>query len=102
MWHSSNNSHDKKTGIPMSRTRTEGKSKPGRSRTERLASPACAACEALERRLVMSLTIVPTFDPTIINDPQAATIEASIDATISRVEADISNNITVSIDFQEM
>ncbi len=48
-----------------------------------------------------NLDIVPTFDSTITSDPNVATIEAGIDATIARVESDISNNVTVNITFQE-
>jgi len=47
------------------------------------------------------LTIDPTFDSSITTDPNAATIESSIDAAISRIEGDISNNVTVDITFQE-
>ncbi len=49
-----------------------------------------------------NLVIDPTFDSTITSDSNAATIEAAINSTISRVEADISNNVTVSIYFDEM
>src|SRR5579871_2511217 len=48
------------------------------------------------------LVITPTFDSTITGDPQAATIEAGINAAISRVEAAIANPITVKITFGEM
>lgn len=48
------------------------------------------------------LIINPTFDSSITSDPNAATIEASINAAIGRVQNVITNNITVSIDFQEM
>jgi hypothetical protein len=47
------------------------------------------------------LTITPTWDTTITSDPNAGTIEAGIEATISRVEADIANNVTVKIKFEE-
>ncbi len=47
------------------------------------------------------LDIVPTFGSTITSDPNAATIEAAINATIARVESDISNNVAVDITFQE-
>jgi hypothetical protein len=45
--------------------------------------------------------IVPTFDSTITSDPNAALIEAGINATIARVEAAVATPITVSIAFQE-
>jgi hypothetical protein len=48
------------------------------------------------------LTITPTFDATIINDPNAATIEASINQVIAVYAAEFTNNITVNIKFQEM
>ena len=60
-----------------------------------------AGCGALAQDPV---TIVPTWDSTITSDPNAATIEASIQATITRVEADITapNPDTVNITFAEM
>jgi hypothetical protein len=48
-----------------------------------------------------NLVIDPTFDSTITSDPNAATIEASINATIARIESDIANSTTVTITFQE-
>jgi len=48
------------------------------------------------------LVIVPTFDSTITSDPNAATIESAINATISRIESDIATSDTVKITFQEM
>ena len=48
-----------------------------------------------------NLTIVPTFDSTITSDPNAATIEATINTAISSVESYIANPVTVSIDFEE-
>jgi PEP-CTERM motif len=51
-----------------------------------------------------TLTIDPTFDTSITSLPDATGIEGAISAAIATVEADISspNNITVSIDFQNM
>jgi len=49
-----------------------------------------------------NITINPTFDSSITNDPNAATIEAGIDQAISRFESSIENPISVSIDFQEV
>ena len=49
-----------------------------------------------------NLVITPTFDSTITSDPNAATIEAAINSTIARVEADISNNVTDTITFSEV
>ncbi len=52
--------------------------------------------------MARALVIDATFDSSITSDANAATIEAAIEATILRAEADISNPITVSIDFTEM
>jgi autotransporter-associated beta strand protein len=57
---------------------------------------------ALAAQVRANLVIDPTFDSTIISDPNAATIEAAINSAISRVEADISNNVTVDIYYKEM
>ena len=48
------------------------------------------------------LTIVPTFDSSITSDPQAAMIEATINAAIAVYQSDFSNPITVTITFSEM
>lgn len=48
------------------------------------------------------LVIDPTFESSITNDPNASTIEASINAAISNIEADIANPVTVQIDFGEV
>jgi hypothetical protein len=48
------------------------------------------------------LTIIPTFDSSITSLPGAAAIEGAINAAINVLEADISNPITVKIDFQNM
>jgi len=52
--------------------------------------------------LVNGLTIIPIWDSSIVNDPQAATIEATINSAIAVYESDFSDPITVSIKFQEM
>lgn len=49
-----------------------------------------------------NLIITPTFDSSIQNDPNAASIEAAINAAISNYEADFINPINVAIDFGEM
>ncbi len=49
-----------------------------------------------------NLTIVPNFDSTIMNDPNAATIEATINTAISNIESYIANPVTVNITFSEM
>jgi hypothetical protein len=48
-----------------------------------------------------ALTIVPTFDATITSDPQAAIIEATINAAIAVYEANFTDPITVAILFSE-
>src|ERR1035438_2895701 len=49
-----------------------------------------------------ALTIIPTFASSITADPQAAAIEATINSAIAVYEADFSDPITVSFDFQEV
>ena len=48
------------------------------------------------------LLIVPTFDTTITSDPNAATIEATINNVIGEYEAVFTDPITIYITFQEM
>lgn len=48
------------------------------------------------------LAIIPIFDTTITSDPQAALIEATINSAIAVYQSDFSDQITVSIKFQEM
>ncbi len=48
------------------------------------------------------LTIIPVFDSTITSDPQAATIEATIEAALAVYQNDFSDPITISITFKEM
>jgi hypothetical protein len=48
-----------------------------------------------------NLIIVPTFDPSITSDPNAAVIESAVQSVISTFETDIANNITVDIYFEE-
>jgi len=48
-----------------------------------------------------NLTIVPTFASNITSDPNAAAIEASINADIATMDSYIANNTTVNITFQE-
>jgi hypothetical protein len=57
-----------------------------------------SACASLANA---QLVIVPTFASNITSDPNAISIESSIDSAISRIEGDIANNITVHITFQE-
>ena len=66
-----------------------------------ILAPLSAALTLSVPTVRANLDIVPTFDSTITSDPNAATIEAGIYATIARVESDISNNTTVNITFQE-
>ncbi|MBW8864448.1 MAG: NF038122 family metalloprotease, partial [Verrucomicrobia bacterium] len=48
------------------------------------------------------LVIIPTFDSTITSDPQAITIENTINAAIAVYEADFSDPVTVHITFKKM
>jgi hypothetical protein len=48
------------------------------------------------------LTIVPNFDSTITSDPQAATIEATINAAIAAYQSSFSDPVTVNITFHKM
>ena len=49
-----------------------------------------------------NVTINPIYDTTIVSDPNAATIESSIQTSINNLEADLSNNVTIDITFKEM
>ena len=69
----------------------------GRRRLPLLAALAVLAVGPRAR----ALTITPTFDSTITGDPQAATIEATINSAIAVYEATYSDPITVKITFQE-
>src|SRR6266850_288797 len=51
--------------------------------------------------LVTHLTITPTFDSSITSDPNAATIEATINAAIQAIENNYSDPITVNITFKK-
>src|SRR2546423_850592 len=48
------------------------------------------------------LTINPTFDSTITNDPNSATIIATINQAIAVYHASFSDNVTADITFREM
>ena len=48
------------------------------------------------------LLIIPTFDSSITSDPQASTIEATINSAILAYETNFSDPITVHITFDEM
>jgi hypothetical protein len=57
--------------------------------------------EQLEARVTPAFAITPTFDSTITSDPNAATIEATINTAIQNFENAFSDNITVNITFAE-
>lgn len=59
-------------------------------------------CTALGQRAQANLVISATFDSTITNDPNSATIIAGINAAISRAQNAVLNNLTVTITFKEM
>ncbi len=48
-----------------------------------------------------NLTIIPTYDTSITSDPNAGTIETGIQAAINVVQANIANNLTVTIQYSE-
>lgn len=48
-----------------------------------------------------NLTIIPTYDSSITSDPNAGTIESGIQAAINVVQANIANNLTVTIQYSE-
>lgn len=49
-----------------------------------------------------NLVIVPTYESSITSDPNASTIENTIQAAINNLDNSIANNVTVSITFGEM
>jgi hypothetical protein len=49
-----------------------------------------------------ALVITPSWDSSITSDPNAATIESTINTAIQFYEARFSDNITVTIEFEEM
>ncbi len=57
--------------------------------------------ERLEARQLLSFVINPTFAANITSDPNAATIEATINTAIANYEQVLTDNITVNITFQE-
>jgi hypothetical protein len=63
-----------------------------------IAAVAIALAAAAPAR---AITITPTFDSTITSDPNAATIESTINAAIGVYEQNFSDPINVTITFQE-
>lgn len=61
-----------------------------------------AACLLACCMSAQALVIVPTFDSSITSDPNAATIESTINTAIQFYEARFSDPITVTIEFQEI
>ncbi len=61
------------------------------------AAPASGAPRAVSA----GLHINPTFDVSITSDPNAAAIEATINAAIANIESQFSDPITVNITFQK-
>jgi hypothetical protein len=55
----------------------------------------------LESESVQALVIIPSWDDSITNDPNAATIESTINTAIQYYEARFSDPITVTMTFQE-
>ncbi len=81
--------------------------RPGSPRTAPVAGASAlvamvALCAVSPGRAHANLVITPTFDPkTIINDPNAAAIEGTINSAITDLESHISTPITVSVFFQD-
>ena len=65
------------------------------------SSIACCAILLILSVPVFGLTIIPTFDSSITNDSQAATIENTINQAIQVYQASFSDPITVPIEFAE-
>ena len=63
---------------------------------------ACAAILLSGTVTRANLVITPTFDSTITSDPNAATIESTIQQAIAVYESSFSDNVTVFITFTEM
>jgi hypothetical protein len=47
------------------------------------------------------LTIIPYYDSSITSDPNAATIENTIQTSIDNLEVNIANPVTITVDFQQ-
>jgi hypothetical protein len=61
-----------------------------------------SAAVPLTVQTAAGLVIIPTFDSTITNDPNSATIQATINAAIQQYEALFSDPITVNIKFAKI
>lgn len=68
----------------------------------RAAGLLLACTLALTARSASALTIIASWDTSIVNHPQAATIEATIQTAIQDFEARIADPVTVSVTFQRM
>ena len=73
--------------------------RPGTAKAGRLLVPLLAALAFGSP--ARALTINATFDSSITGDPQAATIEATINSAIAVYEATFSDAVTVNITFKE-
>src|SRR5215475_6397605 len=69
-----------------------------RRQKRRLFQPSL---EPLESRVVPAFVINATFDTTITSDPNAATIQTTINTAIQNIQNAFSDNITVNITFFE-
>lgn len=70
--------------------------------SRRSRARAVWTAEELERRYLLSgLTIVPTFGSSIQNDPNSATIEATLNTAVQQYAENFSDPITVHITFTE-
>ena len=57
---------------------------------------------ALDARARAGFTITPTFDSSITDDPNAATIEGTINGMIQQYESLITSSVNVTVTFKEM
>lgn len=62
----------------------------------------CAVAASLAAPARAALTITPTFGSSITGDPNAASIEATINSVLQTYQNQFSNPVSVSVTFQEM
>ncbi len=86
----------------LQRTFAINKSKTAKSPRHSRGRMARLDLEQLENRVLPALVITPTFAANIVGDPQAATIEATINTAIQSLESQFSDNVVLNVTFQEM
>ncbi len=78
-----------------------GDSRKAKGRRRSRAGQRKLVVEWLEDRLAPALVINASFDQTFTNEPNAATIEKTINTAISLYEGYIANSITINVTFTE-